>query len=94
MILQVPADIRRSQHILPALDIGLVLKDKPFYRGVQATASIEQRPVDPVALGGRGDDVIHVKRSDRDRVDCGPGRDTVFATKRKDRLRRCERIRR
>jgi hypothetical protein len=45
-------------------------------------------------VGGPGDDVIHVKRSDRDRVDCGPGRDTVFATKRKDRLRRCERIRR
>jgi hypothetical protein len=44
--------------------------------------------------GGTGDDVIYAKRSDRDRVDCGPGDDKVFATRGKDRLRRCERVRR
>lgn len=38
--------------------------------------------------------MAYAKRSDRDRVDCGPGKDTVFATRGKDRVRRCERIRR
>jgi hypothetical protein len=44
--------------------------------------------------GGAGADVIYARRSDRDRVDCGSGTDTVFATRGKDRLRRCERVRR
>jgi Ca2+-binding RTX toxin-like protein len=44
-------------------------------------------------IGGAGADRINVKDGKRDRVDCGPGRDRVQAD-RKDRLRRCERVRR
>jgi Ca2+-binding RTX toxin-like protein len=44
-------------------------------------------------VGGAGRDRISVKDGKRDRVDCGPGRDTVTAD-RKDRLRRCEKTKR
>ncbi len=42
--------------------------------------------------GGAGTDVLDVRGGGRDRADCGPGRgDRVLADKR-DRLRRCERV--
>lgn len=43
--------------------------------------------------GGGGRDRINAKDGARDRIDCGPGKDRVRAD-RKDRLRRCERVRR
>ena len=43
--------------------------------------------------GGSGDDVIRVARGSNDRVNCGPGKDVVFASKRKDRVKNCERVR-
>jgi hypothetical protein len=43
--------------------------------------------------GGPGRDRILAKDGTRESVDCGPGRDTVVAD-RKDRLRRCERVKR
>lgn len=42
-----------------------------------------------VILGGRGNDRIHANDGHTDRVDCGPGRDTVWAD-RSDRLTGCE----
>jgi len=44
--------------------------------------------------GGDGNDVIRARRGSRDRIDCGKGRDTVFADPRRDRWRGCEKIRR
>lgn len=43
--------------------------------------------------GDSGNDAISVRDGRRDRVDCGRGRDRVTADRR-DRLRRCERVRR
>ena len=43
--------------------------------------------------GGPGSDRIQAKDGARESVDCGPGRDSVVAD-RKDRLRRCERVKR
>jgi Ca2+-binding RTX toxin-like protein len=45
-------------------------------------------------FGGSGDDTIHARRGGRDRIDCGDGEDTVFITRRLDRVRNCEDIRR
>ena len=42
-----------------------------------------------VVRAGAGDDRIHVGDRHTDRVDCGPGRDTVWAD-RSDRLANCE----
>jgi len=42
-----------------------------------------------VILAGRGNDAIHARNGHRDTVDCGPGRDTVWAD-RSDTLRGCE----
>ena len=44
-----------------------------------------------VIRAGAGDDVVHARDGAADRVDCGPGRDTVYAD-RLDRLRGCERV--
>jgi Ca2+-binding RTX toxin-like protein len=44
-------------------------------------------------MGGAGNDRFVVRDGKRDRVDCGPGKDTVSADKR-DVLRHCERVRR
>jgi Ca2+-binding RTX toxin-like protein len=44
-------------------------------------------------MGGAGNDSFTVRDGKRDRVDCGPGKDSVTADKR-DVLRHCERIRR
>ena len=46
-----------------------------------------------VVFGGAGADAISVRNRRRDVVDCGGGRDRVVADPR-DRLRRCERVRR
>lgn len=46
-----------------------------------------------LVTGGSGNDRISVRDGRRDRVNCGPGRDRVRADRR-DRLRRCERVRR
>ena len=43
---------------------------------------------------GPGRDVIRAARGSRDRIDCGPGRDKVFVNARKDRWKRCEKVRR
>jgi hypothetical protein len=43
------------------------------------------------AFGGTGNDRINAADGRRDRVDCGPGRDSVVADGR-DRIRRCERV--
>ena len=44
--------------------------------------------------GGPGDDVIRVLAGGRDRVACGGGEDTVVASKRRDRVRGCEHVKR
>jgi hypothetical protein len=44
-------------------------------------------------LAGRGDDRVHANDGHSDRVDCGPGRDTVWAD-RSDRLTGCELVHR
>jgi Ca2+-binding RTX toxin-like protein len=44
-------------------------------------------------MGGAGNDRFSVRDGKRDRVDCGPGKDTVSADRR-DVLRHCERVRR
>jgi Ca2+-binding RTX toxin-like protein len=46
-----------------------------------------------LVMAGAGNDRIAVRDGKRDRVDCGPGKDTVSADKR-DVLRHCERVRR
>jgi hypothetical protein len=43
--------------------------------------------------GGAGDDVIRARRGARDRIDCGPGNDVAYINDRRDRVRRCERVR-
>ena len=43
--------------------------------------------------GGAGDDVIRARRGARDRVNCGPGDDVAYLSKRKDRARNCETVR-
>jgi hypothetical protein len=43
--------------------------------------------------GGSGDDVIRVRRGGPDRIDCGPGDDTVFLNRMRDQARNCERMR-
>ncbi|HEX5246637.1 MAG TPA: hypothetical protein VFW41_05855 [Gaiellaceae bacterium] len=42
-----------------------------------------------VILAGKGNDAIHARNGHHDTVDCGPGRDTVWAD-RSDTLRGCE----
>ena len=44
--------------------------------------------------GGPGDDNINAGDGTPDRIDCGPGNDRVYADRRRDRLRGCERVRR
>lgn len=46
-----------------------------------------------VILAGSGDDRVHANDGHTDRVDCGPGRDTVWAD-RSDRLTGCELVHR
>jgi hypothetical protein len=46
-----------------------------------------------VLLGGRGRDLLKARDGERDRVDCGPGRDRAIVDK-LDRVRRCERVKR
>jgi hypothetical protein len=46
-----------------------------------------------VILAGGGNDNVHANDGHSDRVDCGPGRDTVWAD-RTDRLARCETVHR
>jgi hypothetical protein len=46
-----------------------------------------------VILAGGGNDEVHANDGHTDRVDCGPGRDTVWAD-RTDRLARCETVHR
>jgi hypothetical protein len=46
-----------------------------------------------VILAGGGNDSVHVDDGHTDRVDCGPGRDTVWAD-RTDRLVHCETVHR
>ena len=42
-----------------------------------------------VISAGAGNDAVHANDGHTDRVDCGPGRDVVWAD-RTDRLTRCE----
>jgi Ca2+-binding RTX toxin-like protein len=62
-------------------------------RGLAGDDSLCGGPGNDVLEGGAGMDRINVKDGKRDRVDCGPGRDTVTVDT-KDRLRHCERTRR
>ncbi len=43
--------------------------------------------------GNTGRDVIRAARGGRDRIDCGPGKDKAIVDKRRDRTRRCEKVR-
>ena len=43
--------------------------------------------------GNTGKDLIRAARGGRDRIDCGPGKDKAIIDKRRDRARRCEKIR-
>lgn len=45
-------------------------------------------------LGGAGNDVIRARDGQRDRVDCGTGRDVVYADRRDVVARDCERVKR
>jgi dipeptidyl aminopeptidase/acylaminoacyl peptidase len=61
--------------------------------GTSRADTIEGSPdFGDVILGLGGNDQIHANDGHTDRVDCGPGRDTVWAD-RTDRLRRCEIVR-
>ena len=42
---------------------------------------------------GSGNDTVNARNRQRERVDCGPGRDKATVD-RSDRVRRCERVRR
>jgi dipeptidyl aminopeptidase/acylaminoacyl peptidase len=46
-----------------------------------------------VIVAGTGNDRVHARNGHQDQVDCGPGRDVVWAD-RTDRLTRCELVRR
>jgi hypothetical protein len=41
-------------------------------------------------FGGAGSDTIHARRGGRDRINCGPGPDIVYITKKFDRTKNCE----
>jgi Ca2+-binding RTX toxin-like protein len=43
--------------------------------------------------GGAGDDKIHVRGGRTDKVNCGPGKDTVLASARDKVRKSCERVR-
>jgi dipeptidyl aminopeptidase/acylaminoacyl peptidase len=59
-------------------------------RGTAHADVIEGSPLwGDVILAGAGNDLIHANDGHTDRVDCGPGRDTVWAD-RSDRLTGCE----
>jgi hypothetical protein len=45
-------------------------------------------------FGGTGSDLVHVRGGGRDSVDCGPGRDTLFADRMDAASSRCEMIHR
>ncbi len=58
--------------------------------GTAGADTVEGTPREgDVILGGAGNDRIHANDGHTDRVDCGPGSDTVWAD-RSDRLRACE----
>ena len=72
-------------------------------RGRGGSDKLSGRPGDDTLRGGRGqdrlrggtgDDVIRAARGRRDRIDCGPGRDTAYVDASKDRWRHCEKVRR
>ena len=47
-----------------------------------------------VLKGGGGDDKLRVRRGGRDRVNCGPGKDVVFANRKRDQVaKNCEKVR-
>ncbi|MBA3843520.1 MAG: hypothetical protein H0X39_13085 [Actinobacteria bacterium] len=46
-----------------------------------------------VILAGAGNDQVHANDGHRDRIDCGPGRDTVWAN-RSDHVTGCETVHR
>jgi Ca2+-binding RTX toxin-like protein len=45
-------------------------------------------------FGGAGNDVLNARDGKRDRVDCGSGRKDVARVDRRDKVRRCEKVRR
>jgi len=49
------------------------------------------RGKDRIEAGG-GKDTVRAARGARDVIDCGPGKDTAIVNKRKDRTRRCEKV--
>jgi len=69
---------------------GHALTGSCLVSGTAKADVIEGTPLwGDVILGGAGNDRIHANDRHTDRVDCGPGRDTVWAD-RSDRLVHCE----
>ena len=63
-------------------------------RGTPRADVIEGTPLwGDVILAGAGSDQVHANDGHTDRVECGPGRDVVWAD-RTDRLRGCELVHR
>jgi hypothetical protein len=60
-------------------------------RGTAGADRIVARAARTTILAGAGNDVIDARNYRIDTIDCGPGRDVVYADKR-DRVRRCERV--
>jgi ABC-2 type transport system ATP-binding protein len=44
--------------------------------------------------GGEGDDVLRARGGGRDKLNCGPGRDTAYLTRKQDKVSGCEVLRR
>ena len=69
---------------------GPVLSGTCTIAGTRAADVIEGTPsAGDVILAGAGNDRVHANDGHTDRVDCGSGRDTVWAD-RTDRLAHCE----
>lgn len=62
--------------------------------GLEGDDRIDGGPGDDVLDGGPGGDVILARDATRDKIRCGPGRDTVAADRRDRVARDCERVRR
>jgi hypothetical protein len=74
----------------PMLDVDIGISGSCVVRGTPTADEIEGSPREgDVILAGAGNDRIHANDGHTDRVDCGPGRDTVWAD-RVDRLAGCE----
>ena len=94
--LRYPVGTRRSERLIGSAgdDCLRGRSGKDRIRGLAGDDDIRGGRGKDKIRGGSGDDVIRVARGSNDRVNCGSGTDTVFASKRHDRVKNCERIRR